>query len=427
MKLKDKDRLTGRLRQMYEFDMYKLKQLKIKRIVIFGLTLILLGSSLYSQSNVAKQNVIWSHAVPSLSGVRFSLDGRYTFLNTQSWENGEFEVLETRTGKTVSKLSVCSFFVDFAISSDGKLLVVHCRKNGGNRTEIWDVPNGKLIQTISHKTYDEADLPILSPDGRRIITLDKSDKKDRPESAYYSSTVSSCYLWDAATANKIAVLSPPTVWRGANADGAKFSTDGKSVVTSYEGEISLWNADDGKLLQNLVDPRVPIKRHHAHDGIVRTFAFTSDRQKIVTGGFDGYVKIWDIATGTLERALPKQKGRIYKLFVSDDNRTLAAVNRDSVGDNAITIWKLATGELLQTIKYKHNVALPPQSQAMFIDNDSKIFLQVSDNKISAVVFDVKTGAEVWTSGDVVAVTPDGNNVLLSGGIDKTVALKELLK
>lgn len=410
-----------------EFDMYRLKQLKIKRIVLFWLVLMLLGSSLYSQSNTAKQNVIWSHAAPSLSGVKFSLDGQYTFLNTQSWENGEFEVLETKTGKTVGKLSACSFFVDFAISSDGKILVVHCRKDGGKRTEIWDVQNGKLMQTISHKASDEADLPVLSPDGRRIITLDKSDKKDRPESAYFPSDVSSCFMWDAANANRIAVLSPPTVWRGSNADYAKFSPDGKMVVTSYEGEISLWNADDGKLLQNLVDPNVPIKRHHAHDGIVRAFAFTSDRQKIITGGFDGYVKIWNIADGTLERALPKQKGRIYKLFISDDNRTLAAVNRDSARENTVTIWKLATGELLQTIKYKHNVALPPQSQAMFIDNDSKIFLQVSDKKISAVVFDVKTGAEVWTSADVVAVTPDGSNVLLSGGIDKTVSLKELLK
>jgi WD40 repeat protein len=380
------------------------------KIFLF-IAVFFISLSVYSQTEPSRQDLIWSQKQDNVTDLKFSRDGHYVFLN-KSENNNEIDVLEAITGKLIVKLTVCNFFVDFSISSDGRLLAVHCQKNGGRATEIWDVPNGKLMRTFSHDAADRFGLARLSPDGLRLITQDKSDKTDRPESAYYWSSVSSFYLWDVVSGKKIGILVPKTVRRGEDSYESAFSPDGSFVVTSYlTGQVSIWNADNGNLVQTLVDPAFDhyFGGMYAHSGRVSAFKFTSNNKKLITGGYDGSIKIWNIQSGNLEYSFPRQKGRIAKLAVSDDSRMLCSID----GLQTIKCWNLDKKELLKTIKFKESIALPIQWEATFLDDNNNFFARISSKDSGGVVFDLRTGIKIWESEKgLVAVSPNRKYFLL---------------
>ena len=71
-----------------------------------------------------------------------------------------------------------------------------------------------------------------------------------------------------------------------NADGSQFVV-GASNATS--GSARIYQTDDGKLLHELP----------GHKGGVFAVAFRPDGQQVATGGMDGVVRLFDVATGAL--------------------------------------------------------------------------------------------------------------------------------
>ena len=68
---------------------------------------------------------------------------------------------------------------------------------------------------------------------------------------------------------------------------------------------------------------------------LRTFALERLAVTVVTGGFDGVIRLWDTETGKQIRCL---KGRASVVAVSPDGNALA-----TIGDG-IRIWEVATGQ-----------------------------------------------------------------------------------
>jgi WD40 repeat protein len=93
-----------------------------------------------------------------------------------------------------------------------------------------------------------------------------------------------------------------------------FSPDERMLATaSWDGTIKLWNLACGTLLWT-----------GPHTNSVNSVAFAPDGRLIASGGDAGVVKLWDVATGTLLQAVTTESGAIYKLAWSADGSMLAS-------------------------------------------------------------------------------------------------------
>src|SRR5262249_512150 len=93
-------------------------------------------------------------------------------------------------------------------------------------------------------------------------------------------------IWDAASANEIAVL------RGHDGSvySAAFSPDGLRIVTaSYDRTARIWDAPIAKEIAVL----------RGHDSAVSSAAFSPDASRIVTPSQDKTARIWDVQLQTM--------------------------------------------------------------------------------------------------------------------------------
>jgi WD40 repeat protein len=77
-----------------------------------------------------------------------------------------------------------------------------------------------------------------------------------------------------------------------------------------------------------------------HTGPVRSVAVTPDGAGIVSGGHDGTVRVWDLATGApLGEPLTGHTGPVYCVAVTPDGTRIVSGG----GDRTVRVWDLATG------------------------------------------------------------------------------------
>jgi len=120
---------------------------------------------------------------------------------------------------------------------------------------------------------------------------------------------------------------------------ALFSADGTRIVTTDDECARVWDAQTNQLLFTL-----------PHAKAVYQAVYTPDGTKLVTAGGDGFVKIWNAATGTLLRELTRQdaKPRLYRMAAtSHDGKLVAAI--DVVGAVA-RVWDAVTGVPLAELR-----------------------------------------------------------------------------
>jgi len=121
--------------------------------------------------------------------------------------------------------------------------------------------------------------------------------------------------------------------------GVVISPDGEKLAISNGSEngITLWDLKTHAILNSSLDKReVPI-----------TFLQLSpDGKVLATGGFDGLVRLWDMATGhELPHPIQEPESVVSAAF-SPDGRVVAIASLDQT----IKLWELATGRELDTLR-----------------------------------------------------------------------------
>ncbi|HKI18563.1 MAG TPA: c-type cytochrome domain-containing protein [Isosphaeraceae bacterium] len=250
--------------------------------------------------------------------VAYSPDGKW--LATASGDPGVFGVVKLWLaepdggGKPVRDLvetQDAAFAVAF--SPDSKKIATA----GADRTlRLFEVETGKLLFQIE----DHADWVLgiaFSPDGKRLATASR-DKTAK--------------VFDVE--KKESLVTFPG--HGAPVYTVSFTPDGKGVATGGEdSRIRIWNPDsEAKAIREL----------GGFGGTVFKLRYAPDGKNLLACGADKNVAVFT-DKGSQVRRMAGHQDWIYSLAVSRDGRTVASGG----WDGEVRLWNLADGKLLRTI------------------------------------------------------------------------------
>lgn len=141
-------------------------------------------------------------------------------------------------------------------------------------------------------------------------------------------TMGGVFRWDAAT-DDFAELAPLS-GHGGFVQCLAFNRSGKLLTADSWGRLQAWNYADAapKPLWNVAA---------AHDGWVREVVISPDGKTAASCGRDGFIRLWDVASGKPAGELPRQESDVFALAFSPDGKQL--VSGDLFG-RAI-LWDLA--------------------------------------------------------------------------------------
>lgn len=155
---------------------------------------------------------------------------------------------------------------------------------------------------------------------------------------------------------------------------AKFSPDGRYIVSTGVDNARIWDAQTGEML------------HFLEMGSAQPINFSPDGQQVVIGGGDGSARVWDIVTGELLLSLIGHERWVNVAIYSPDGKTILTASRD--GD--VRLWDAETGLLQYTLI--GNIAI---ANAFYNANGDKI-ISVAGDKVW--VWDVKTALPIFILG-----------------------------
>jgi WD40 repeat protein/serine/threonine protein kinase len=163
--------------------------------------------------------------------------------------------------------------------------------------------------------------------------------------------------------------------------------------------------------------RQPLKFRATHPESVFSVATAPDGRQVATGCYDGTIRLWDWATGTV-RVLRGHRKEVFSLAFGPQGRLLAS----GAGDGNVRIWSLATGKsrvLSGHLDRVHGVA--------FDSTGDRVASAAGDGTIKVWTLSRKNALTLkGHQGRVNAVSFSASGRLLySGGEDKTVRVWNL--
>jgi len=209
-------------------------------------------------------------------------------------------------------------------------------------------------------------------------------------------------IWDVESGSLIRTFSEHiTVTRDA-----KFTPDGKSVISAEDNYLIYWrNAVSGQI------GRLPM---YGHSGSVLTVDMSTDMQIIVSGSSDKTVKIWDAQTGEMLNSIAAHNKSVYQVEFNPVINQFASCSSDST----IKIWDSESAELIK----------------MLDDNDCKVnaisyhpsgnYLASCGSNSLIYIWDLSTSKKIRTleghngTINIVKFSKDGNSIISGGADDK---------
>jgi WD40 repeat protein len=149
----------------------------------------------------------------------------------------------------------------------------------------------------------------------------------------------------------------------------------------HDGVVRLWEAKPhGSLIREL----------KGHSDVVNTVLFSNDTSLVFSGGLDGTIRSWDIATGAMKSSTTVP-GQISALALSPDGTIITgAANSQDRSHFEILVVRVRDWRALHTIKLRHPV------NSLAISRDGKYVTGAGSEDAEGHVWSIDTGERVLT-------------------------------
>src|SRR5271157_3306255 len=194
----------------------------------------------------------------------------------------------------------------------------------------------RVLQRESHhlRTWDPIQAPVLFPQQirNRAFLLGLEPLVRGAETRLASLGQGHALLrWRASLESPALVRTLSGHGSGVNA--LALTGDGRVVSGSYDGKVKVWDLASGQEQWTL----------SGHGGGVMALAMTGDG-RVVSGSHDGTVKVWDLASGQEQRTLSGHGGRVMALAMTGDGRVVSGSE-----DGTVKVWDLKSGHEERTL------------------------------------------------------------------------------
>lgn len=270
---------------------------------------------------------------------------------------------------------------------------------GGNRADLWDVRNGKRLQSVTGSRgfgacLSESGCRLAVWDGSgdvRILRVPDGVEESRvslgktpfwavswsPDGAILATTghARAVSLWDARSGAHIrsAPTGPERFYRpfafspdsatlaiappdedavvlqdartgverrrfrtgSAEVSALAFSRDGLTLAVACGSFVRMWETANGR-------ERTQTRAHRCG---VRSLAFSPDGRSLASGGDDGTVRLWDVESRRCSAVLEAHAGRVRAVAWSPDGVTLLSAGIEG----ELRAWNASGGRVIRTI------------------------------------------------------------------------------
>jgi WD40 repeat protein/uncharacterized caspase-like protein len=347
-----------------------------------------------------------------------SQDGRRLMLDL---DDRTATLWDLNTGNQTNRIPA---FFSGALSPDGHWLA---STDGNRNIKMWDL--SKLTQPrafVGHTGKVLVGNLAFSPDSRLLASASGFDRTVR--------------LWNVETGTQLKVVASsveltPLILKQMGTSKYRreqiesfgvtirlaFAPDGRTLAVSIEQIIFLFDVNSGSKLREF---EITTKA-------VSKISFSRDGKLLITAAQSEPVRIWDLETGRLAKAVGGQASDVNSLAFSPDGRILVTGSHD----RRATVWDVGSGRQLRTFA---NHPESVKTVAFGPDGRSLISLSASSGLVDASwaikSLELSTGRElpnVWTmKGDTAhCISRDGSwlAIATSRWLDKEATRKEEVK
>eukprot|EP01135_Chromosphaera_perkinsii_P007615 Nk52_evm71s914 gene=Nk52_evmTU71s914 len=216
-------------------------------------------------------------------------------------------------------------------------------------------------------------------------------------------------IWNTYTSSEMLRITVPNLI----CHSVVFGYDGRSIITGWnDGKIRCYTPRSGKLIFTIND---------AHNKGVTAVTGTHDCKKVLSGGGDGQVRVWDVTPKSqkMKGAMKEHKSTVNSIMVKrDDSECVTASS-----DGSCIVWNLRrflrNQVLFSATMFKAVSYHPDECQIITVGSDRKIgYWEAFDG--SAI-----RELEGSTSGSIngLDISADGE-YLITGGSDKLIKVRK---